>query len=100
MPYVSRVCPPKGLIVFSGSKGSNPIGNGLANTQRLDCPPFSMESLAPEEGAAVLGESCTEGRGSLLLNASLPEGASSGSCWEILMNLTDGTTATGGFRFR
>jgi hypothetical protein len=40
-----------------------------------------MQSLVPVEDNAALGEFCKAGNGSLLVNMSLPRGASSGSCW-------------------
>jgi hypothetical protein len=59
-----------------------------------------MDKLVPVEGTAVLGEACKEGHGSLVVNMSLPNGASSGSCWGAKFILTDDTTVTAIFQFR
>jgi hypothetical protein len=90
---VPHVCPPDGLRVF--------VGRAIAYQGKSKCPPTeSIESLEPVEGTAVLGESCEAGNGSLLVNMTLPKGASIGSCWWAYIVLTDDTTVTAVFQFR
>ncbi|WIA41482.1 hypothetical protein OEZ86_008858 [Tetradesmus obliquus] len=85
------VCPPQGLAVFAGSKGSNPLGAGLVLQRRVECRASGWARLQPAVGAAALGELCAAGRSSLLFNTSLPVGGVRGDCWLVLLRLADGS---------
>jgi hypothetical protein len=97
---LSSVCPTQGQRVFPGSRGQNPVGVSL-RVQRimpatLDCPASASLAWAAgytrlwEASGVPLGESCRNGMGRLVLNATLPRGATAGSCWRVVLQLTDG----------
>jgi hypothetical protein len=93
-PRPTPLCPPEGLQVFAGSRGRNPIGAGLAYQRSITCQASGFVRLAAAvepASSAGLGEACTEGQGALLLNVTLPQTGSKGSCWLAVMRLTDGS---------